>query len=514
MQRITTMLLITVLVITVFSQTDSSDLLFEDLKVYTYELDFYSDNWESELEDNYEAQEYIPAKLTFGNITLDSIGVRYKGNSSYMMSSNTPKKPFKFKFDEYKDNQTLYAVKKLNFSNCAKDPSFMRETIGYAVARKYDIAPRTAFAKIVIEGELIGLYVQVEQVDKTFLEKHFESNDYNLYKVGDNGAGLEYYDENQESYTNYYELKTNETLNDWSAFVDMVSTLTNSSDDDFVNNISNHLNLKNAIKHLAFCQVFSHYDSYVGSGRNYYLYDDSTSGQFNIIPWDLNETFGNYSNNWNVITSDIVNISNMSQRPLTLRIIENDSLKQIYLGYIKDMIEGACSYDSISNRIDELQLFLDTLVFEDPNKLYTYNNFITNIDSDVSSGPMGAIPGLKTFITERIISLEEQLDVYWDGTVVANTQNSNIQSNIAISLATNTIGSFTSLKYSVPTNCNNVIINIYNLNGKRVLSFSEGQKLKGSYSLNINTENLSSGFYAFKIDTGNRIAVTKGFIKK
>lgn len=494
-----------------YSQTDSSDLLFKDLTVYTYELDFYSPNWEQELEDNYEIEEYIPAKLIYGDITLDSIGVRYKGNSSYMMSSSGPKKPYKFKFDKYIDDQTFFDLKKLNFSNCAKDPTFMREVIGYEVARRYDIAPRTAFAKIIVEGELIGLYVQVEQVDKTFLEKHFESNDFNLFKAADDGGSLQYYDNNQSSYYNEYELKTNETLNDWSAFVDMISILSNSSDINFASEISNHLNIENTIKHLAFCQVFSHYDSYLGSGRNFYFYDDSTSGQFNMIPWDLNEVFGNYSNNWNVITSDIVNISNFNQRPLTRRIIEDDSLKQIYLGYINDMITGPFSFDSISNRIDELQLFLDSLVYEDPNKLYTYNNFITNIDTDVSNGPMGFIPGLKTFTSERIISLKEQLSSYWDGTEVTNTSTSINQTNSLINITVNKEGL---IQYTIPVNTDNVNIEIFNTLGKKICTLNEGNKSAGFYQRTINNRNISTGFYLFKLKAGNKIAISKSLLNK
>ena len=40
--------------------------------------------------------------------------------------------------------------------------------------------------------------------------------------------------------------------------------------------------------------AISNFDSYTGSGRNFYLYDDLTSGKFKMMPWDLNESFGAY----------------------------------------------------------------------------------------------------------------------------------------------------------------------------------------------------------------------------
>jgi len=142
---------------------DSSAIIFDDTRIHDYELHFYISNWADSLTYYYEhGEEYMPAQLTYEGQALDSIGVRYKGNSSYMMARRTPKKPFKFKFDKYKKSQTFFDIKELNFSNCVKDPSFMREKIGYDIVRRYVPAPRAAYANIYIEGELIGFYVQVE----------------------------------------------------------------------------------------------------------------------------------------------------------------------------------------------------------------------------------------------------------------------------------------------------------------------------------------------------------------
>lgn len=394
------------------SVNDPSNLIFGDNKLCDYYLHFYYDNWEDSLIYYFEVldEDYIPAQLIFNDtLVLDSIGVRYKGNSSYELSGNTPKKPLKFKFDEFKEEQRFFGLSRLNFSNCLKDPSFMREKISYDIARRYLPAPRTAYANIYIDGVLFGFYVQVEQVDKRFLARNFEDDEFNLYKACDNGASLEYKGSEQANYESIYELKTNEDLNDFTALIEMIERLNNTPSEDFVTVMQNHLNLDNCIRLLAFNMVLSNFDSYTGSGRNFYLYDDSASGQFNLIPWDLNESFGVYKYNWDVISQDALQTSNINQRPLFRRIIEHDSLKSVYLNYIGEMMAGPASYDSVSAIVDSTLLFIDEYVRADDNKLYSYQNFLNNIENDVVLELGFIIPGIKSFSRLRNENLCFQL---------------------------------------------------------------------------------------------------------
>ncbi len=390
---------------------DPSGSIFANNVVNSYDLHFYYDNWEDSLQYYYEVldQEYIPAQLTYnGNVVFDSIGVRYKGNSSYMMSRHTPKKPFKFKFDEYK-NQKLFGVERLNFGNFVKDPSFMREKIGYDIARQYVPCPRTAYARILVDGELIGLYMAVEQVDELFLSRHFNDNRGNLYKSSDEGTDMGFRGNVQSDYETEYDLQTNSNENDWSRLITMLDKLNNTPDSLFIDTVSTYLDLDNCVRHIAFNMVMSHFDSYTGSGRNFYLYDDPISGQFKMIHWDMNETFGAYGNNWNVITQDVVEISNINQRPLIRRIMNNAILKQLYLGYITDMVNGAASYESVVVMADRIKPLIEEHVLADNNKLYSSQQFNDNIEGDVQIGIGQLLPGIKTFSQARNQNILMQL---------------------------------------------------------------------------------------------------------
>jgi hypothetical protein len=66
----------------------------------------------------------------------------------------------------------------------ADDNSQMRENLGYALFREYELAaPRSMYVRLLINGRLEGLFLLVEEIDGRFARSHFtEGGDGNIYK--------------------------------------------------------------------------------------------------------------------------------------------------------------------------------------------------------------------------------------------------------------------------------------------------------------------------------------------
>lgn len=489
---------------------DSSEILFDDTKIHTYAVQFYYAGWQDSLEyyKSLPDEEYIPARFVCrlsatDSIVLDSIGVRYKGNSSYTYAANSRKKPFKFSFGKYKDGQKFFGIKKLNFSNGAKDPTMMREKISYDIISRYMKSPRTAFATITLEGECIGLYTQIEQVDKTFLNRHFSNDGGNLYKSSDDGSTLLYKGANQSTYQTEYELKTNESDNDWSYFIDFIDKLNNTANDDFISVMNTIMDLDNSCRYLAVNMVLSNFDSYTGSGRNFYIYDEPSTDVFTLIPWDLNLSFGAYANTWNVTTVNIVTVPNVAQRPLNKRILENDSLRQVYLGYIRSMIASYASVDSVTVLANRYKQLIDSCVMADSNKLHSYDDFVKNVDADVSvldNMSRVTIPGLISFCKKRADALRTQLDLYLP---VKNPINVVVKRAYLV-CSSYGIPHTVTLQYCLYKQENNVSIEIRNLMGKKIFSQSNLEKSSGTHQLRWNTLAVTPGYYIAVLHTGDK----------
>ncbi len=142
--------------------------MFDGDVVHPIHLHFSQADWYDQLRANFEGVEdptYLEAAFDWQELHYESIGVRFKGNSSYNSYPGN-KKSFKLNFDEYVTGQTVYGMDKLNLNNAFKDPSFVREKCYYELAAEAGLsASRVNHAALYINDEYWGLYSAVEQVD-------------------------------------------------------------------------------------------------------------------------------------------------------------------------------------------------------------------------------------------------------------------------------------------------------------------------------------------------------------
>lgn len=408
-----------VLVAGIRAQTDSTDLLFAADPVRRYSIEFYDTAWAGILQTYWERDSgYLPARFTDGSIVLDSVGVRFKGNSSFTLAGNNPKKPFKIKFNEFR-SQTYYGTKTLNFSNGIGDPSLLREKIGYDIARKLGPAPRANFAHLTIDGRSVGLYTQVEQADKTFLKRWFTPASGNLFKAGDDGASLVSLGSDPAAYatSGAYELKTNETAADWTGFARFVDFLNTPTDADFCADRGRFLDEENLAKFLAFNAVLSSFDSYNGSGRNWYAYQVDSLGAMRLIPWDLNQAFGAYGGASSALAIRIDTVqAPLASRPLFARMLRCAPLRQRFYVWAKRLAEVEASADSILSAMLADSARIATFVELDSNKFYSTAAWKTNLRANVRATE-GLIPGLVSFATSRNATVLAQIAALPEGSL-------------------------------------------------------------------------------------------------
>jgi spore coat protein CotH len=365
-------------------------------------------DWE-ELVDNALDKEEYSVSVTYKDVTLDEVSFRTKGNStlSQVAASNSERFSFKIDVNEYVSGQKLLNLKKLNLNNGYNDPTYMRETISYNVMRNLGLpAPQTAYVNLYINDSLHGLYTMVEQVDSEFLEQNFTDPDGDLYKPDDAddeglvGHDLVWIDDDFSSYT-AIELKTNEDVTGNTAIMSFLNEINNGNDYDAV------MDADAMLRYLAASTVMGNLDSYQGTlAHNYYLYEES--GQFSIIPWDLNESFGTFSMGCGDVSElyiDEPTQEALSDRPLIEVLLSDDENLDVYHDYITQLIQGDLDPDTLEQTIDEIADLIRSDVQSDPTAFYTSAEFETGLTSDVDQ-----IPGLLSFATDRALSVTNQLN--------------------------------------------------------------------------------------------------------
>lgn len=380
-------------------QSKSQD--FYDLEtIQDIEITFADSNWDQLLDDaKATTEDYILAQsVTINGELFDSVGVKYKGNSTYRPDQT--KNPFHIELDTYKD-QEYKGYTDIKLSNVAKDPSFLREVLSYQVIRKYMDAPLSNFANVSVNGTLIGLYSNSESISKKFVKRRFGSNNNTFVKCNPPaGAGpgsndrpdLVYLGQDSTSYYDSYELKSE---SGWNQLIELCDILNNSTE-----SVEDVLDVDRTLWMLALNNVLVNLDSYIGSfAQNYYLYKDDY-GRFAPVIWDLNESFGRFTNtgsgNLNNTTSkqrmDYLIHQNDSDFPLISKLLADDHYRKIYLAHYKTILQESFQNSEYFNEGMTMQTLIDAVVQADGNKFFSYNNFRDNLMEDVNAGGGGG-PG-------------------------------------------------------------------------------------------------------------------------
>jgi spore coat protein CotH len=105
--------------------------------INTIEITFSESNWDYLLDQLVAEgnEERLIGTVEINGEVFDSVGVRYKGNSSY--TANQVKNPLNIKLDHIIDDQLIEGYGTLKLANAFKDPSFIREVLSYEIAREY-----------------------------------------------------------------------------------------------------------------------------------------------------------------------------------------------------------------------------------------------------------------------------------------------------------------------------------------------------------------------------------------
>lgn len=472
------------------SAQNPGDSLFGSSAVHNIYFNFPQTGYWDSLTAYYAQDKYLRCDMTIDGITISSIGVKFKGNSSYNNPSD--KKSFKVDLNEFVSGQKYDDLKKFNLNNGFKDPTFMREKVmlDFCVSKGIP-APRCTYANVYINNQLWGLYTLVEEVNKTFLKTWFGDNDGNLFK-GDPFGDLKWMGPTDTTYYNKYELHTNETQNIWSDLVHLLDEINNTPPQSFRDSMDAVLHSHEYIQAWAATNLFANLDSYMGSGHNYFLYHDSLTNRFRWIVWDVNEAFGNFSMNMSVQQLEELSVFHVptpqTNRPLNLKMIQDQYYKQ-YLSYVVcEYIHSGFTTTELYAKIDSLADVIRPHVYADPKKFFTNQQFESNITSD-----MGNIPGLKSFITNRRAAVINELFNY--GCFVGMEEQAN---NTDINVWPNPFSS----SISVYGNLSGMIeLKLYSILGKEIMT----TKLKGENELKLDLSNLNlpGGIYFLEVNTNS-----------
>lgn len=169
-------------VLPVLGGTGYANRLFDTSKVHT--IDIVMEDWEGFIE-NCEKEEYEECAVVIDGEAFKNVGIRAKGNTSLSSVSamGSERYSFKVEFDHYDSTKSYFGLDKISLNNLIQDTTFMKDYLVYQMMGSFGVAaPLCSYAYITVNGKEWGLYLAVEGVEESFLQRNY-GNDYgNLYK--------------------------------------------------------------------------------------------------------------------------------------------------------------------------------------------------------------------------------------------------------------------------------------------------------------------------------------------
>lgn len=423
--------------------------LYDNKKVVDIYLEFDDPMWEAKLDSlKQEGNDgRLLGRVKIDGITYDSVGIRYKGNSSYynVRKTKSSKLPFNLKASTVKKSQRFTGgVKTIKLSNVFRDPSFLREVLSYQIAGKYMPAPRANYARVYVNNNLLGFYNNTSSVDDDFLDEHFGEHKGTLIKCDPSWnavekskclkgekASLMYQGKDTMCYYGNYEMKSSYG---WKQLRDLTEILNKEPE-----KIESVLNVDRVLWMHAFNNVLVNLDSYAGRlCHNYYLYQDSF-GIFQPIPWDMNLSFGGFRYADEKASLDNEALQTLSpfthykspNRPLISQILKTPLFRKVYISHIKTILNDFFINNKYEQNARQIQTQIDRYVREDVNKLYPYETFKANLTA-TSQAEKAEIIGIAELMKARSKYLSSHPLLQKTGPVITEVQHVVQDSQVVI----------------------------------------------------------------------------------
>jgi hypothetical protein len=389
----------------------SSGSFYDVDSIQQITITFEQENWRYLLDSlRYNGDDMLLADVEVNGEVFRDVGVRYRDGRSFQPGRK--RNGLFIDLDFINTTQAFEGHQTIDLSSALRDPSMLREVMGYELARQYMPAPRANFARVMINEEYYGLFVNVETVDDEFLQNHFGGSEGSLFLSDPNTEeppprgcksgvyGSLQYDNQAKCYLNNFKMYSEKG---WDNLIELTRIL-----EEEPGRIGEVLDIDKTLWMLAVNNAIVNLSSYTGRySPNYFLYQQM-DGRFVPIIWDLNLAFGSFKNT-EVGSADLslraiqrltpLLHADNEAKPLIHQLLSDDLHQKIYLSHLRTILKQQFDDGRFEERARTLHALIRNAFAEDQNQSYTIEEFDRSLEETI--GSRSRIPGLVDFVNER-----------------------------------------------------------------------------------------------------------------
>lgn len=296
--------------------------LFDASRAHSIGLTFRDEDYQRLLDSFWEEgeKEFLEADLTIDGVTVPSVGIRLKGNSTLQgitrngqsrqggfgggrgggrngggrasLKAEEPETlPWLIRFDEFVDGRRYQGHREIavRVGGMGGGAAVLNEAVALNVlAAAGEVTQRYAYTSFTVNGRPTTARLVVEHPDENFADSIGESGV--LYKSLATSQFTDQGDDPTE-YADDFKQINKKGSQDLQPVIDLVRWVNSSSDAEFDAGLDEHVDVESFARYVATQNLLVNFDDMAGPGRNYYLWYDLSAKRFSVVGWDYNLTF-------------------------------------------------------------------------------------------------------------------------------------------------------------------------------------------------------------------------------
>lgn len=327
-----------------------------------------------DLRANFEKDTYYTADLQWRNIRVRSAGVRSRGGAS----RNPLKLGLRVDFDRYVTGQKFLGLKSIVLKNLWQDGSMMHERIAMAFfARMGQPASRQSFCRLYINNELQGLYVIVESVDNSYLDRTLGEHAGYLYSYQFQGPFHgEYLGEDFAPYKERFQPQSHEKEGDSKLYLPIHDWLREVNEPDSATwrqRVEQYIDLEQFMTHVAIEGFLAEDDGILGVNgmNNFFLYRRPDSTRHRFLPWDKDGAF---------LVIDYSIFQRAHENLIFQRAYAIPDLRELYFQVLETAARSALEDDWLEAEVMRVAELVAPLVEQDTRKPFSTEAFYESVE--------------------------------------------------------------------------------------------------------------------------------------
>jgi spore coat protein CotH len=302
--------------------TEAVPELFDDAVVHTIDVSFDQAAYDEMIDTYIDSDEkaWIEATVTIDGVTYERAGLRLKGNSSLRglaanggsggpggdggragqpggfgpggsSSAEEPASlPWLIRLDEFVQRQDHQGYEDIVIRSNTSATS-LNEAVALDLLAEAGLASQQAVATaFAVNGGEPVLRLAIEHPDDdAWQEAAFEGQGA-LYKAESTGD-WSYRGDDPEAYVEVWDQEGGKDVADLAPLTELLQFLNESDDATLAAELPERLDVDAFATYLAMMELVANFDDIDGPGNNAYLWYDAATGQFTVVPWDMNLAF-------------------------------------------------------------------------------------------------------------------------------------------------------------------------------------------------------------------------------